>query len=78
MVAWCAGFWWIFPILFLLMILGCVFMMRRCSCMPSWRASGGFGSRSSNDAMEILKKRYALGEIDRKQYEEMKKKIAER
>ena len=30
---------------------------------------------SPEDSMEILKKRYALGEITKKQYEEMRKNI---
>jgi uncharacterized membrane protein len=29
----------------------------------------------SNSAMEILEKRYALGEIDREEYEEKKKEL---
>ena len=46
----------------------------------------GFGSRSTNDklpigfsdsAMEILDKRYALGEIDKEEYEEKKTAIGQ-
>jgi uncharacterized membrane protein len=65
--------WWIFPIL---MIALCFLMMRgrRGSMMC------GFGSRtdeshrisSSDSATYILDKRYALGEINKEEYEEKK------
>jgi len=44
--------------------------------MSGWRYSGKGSRRFSTDsAEEILNKRYALGEIDEKKYEEMKNKI---
>jgi putative membrane protein len=68
--------WWIWP---LVMIALCYFMMRgrRGSMMC------GFGSRDtdsgpikdSDSAMEILDKRYALGEINREEYEEKKQAL---
>jgi len=69
-------FWWIFPIV---MIALCFFMMRgRKGSMMR-----GFGSRSgesdhikpSDSAMDILDKRYALGEISRGEYEEKKRAL---
>ena len=74
--AFWAGFewWWIFP---LVMIVLCFFMMRR----RGGSMMCGFGSRSAHDtlpigssdsAMEILDKRYALGEIGKEEYEEKK------
>ncbi|UFS70621.1 SHOCT domain-containing protein [Geomonas sp. RF6] len=72
----CTGFWWVYPLLFFL-VMG-FFMMRGCGCMSGW---GGRGQRrdpnSAIAAEEILKRRYALGEIDLERFEEMKKKIAE-
>ncbi len=73
----CAGFWWIIPLFIFIMIIACIFMMRGCSCMSGWRFQGGRSRRFSGDsAEEILNKRYALGEIDRKQYEEIKERIS--
>ena len=69
-------YWWLFP---LVMIILCVFALsgRRGSIMC------GFGSRgtpnhkisNSNSAMEILDKRYALGELDKKEYEETRRAL---
>ncbi len=71
-----AGFWWLIPLFIFIMIIACVFMMRGCSCMSGSRYPGGRSRRFSADSPEeILKKRYALGEIDRKQYEEIKERI---
>jgi uncharacterized membrane protein len=63
-----ASFWWIFPIFIFVMIIACIFMMRGCSCMSGRRSFRRF---SDDSPEEILKKRYALGEIDRKEYEEI-------
>jgi uncharacterized membrane protein len=72
----CAGFWWIFPIFIFILIIACIFMMRGCSCMSGWHSPGGrTGWFSADMAEEILNKRYALGEIDQKEYEEIKNKI---
>ncbi len=66
--------WWLFP---LVMIVLCYFMMRRG--MGSMMC--GFGSRgadtrrikASDSAMDILDKRYVLGEINKEEYEEKKR-----
>lgn len=75
---WCAGLWWLCPLLFLLFVLICFFMMRGCGCMSAWRGDRrSDGSNPNESAEEILKRRYAQGEIDLARFEEMKKKISE-
>jgi uncharacterized membrane protein len=60
-------YWWIFP---LLMIFLCFFMMR--GCMGVMRA----GDTKKDTALHILQKRYARGEINRHEYEEIKASIS--
>ena len=68
------SFWWVFP---LAMFILCIFMMRgRKGPMTC-----GFGTAKDNrkaydgseTAMDILDKRYALGEINDEEYEEKKR-----
>jgi putative membrane protein len=72
-------YWWIFP---LVMIALCVFMMWRgmgMGCMMRGMQSQGekerWGNVPSESALDILNKRYALGEIGKEEYEEKKKAI---
>jgi putative membrane protein len=71
------GWWWIFPIA---MIVLCVFMMRgRTGCMTGWstyrRATTTPAIVPSDSAREILDKRYALGEINKEEYQEKRRDI---
>ena len=74
----CFSFWWIIPIF---MMILCFFMMR-----GRWGSTMcGFGPRNfdntqakgSDTAIEILDKRYALGEIEKEEYEEKKRTLTD-
>ncbi len=75
------GGWIIFPIIIMVIMMVFMFMMMS--------RRGGFGSRrdgpeyrthssetqESETPLEILKKRYAKGEIGKEEYEEMKREL---
>jgi uncharacterized membrane protein len=61
------GFMWVVPLLFLAVFLFCMRGM-------FGRGFGGGNSRTQSDnAHEILNKRFAMGEISKDEYEDMKK-----
>ncbi len=68
------SWWWfmpIFPILFFGLIIWAVVAMIRGVSQP-----GSSDSSKAESALEVLKKRYARGEIDKEEYEEKKKDLA--
>ena len=71
-------FWWIIP---LVMMFLCFLMMRRqqgsMMCGFGRYPHGSGNARSSESALDILNKRYALGEIDKTEYDEKKKGLME-
>lgn len=77
------GGWWIFPIVMpLVMVVVLVtvlyFVFGRGGFRPPWWSdSDGPSShpKDSETAMEVLKKRYAKGEITREEFEQVKKDL---
>jgi len=71
-------FGWILQILFLVLIIwGIVYLLRHGGYMGGCGPMGGHGHKhgGSEDAMGILKSRYAKGEITKDEFEKMKKDI---
>lgn len=69
---WSMGFGWIFMVLFwILLIVGTVALVKWIfSATPG---QGAPLAPARRDALEILRERYARGEIDREEYEERKR-----
>jgi putative membrane protein len=66
---WGMGFGWIFMVLFwALIIMGIVFLIKLVS-------GGSKAGKKEETALDILKKRYAKGEIGREEFEEKKKDL---
>jgi putative membrane protein len=71
MMGWGGGFWWIFPFLMMLFVIGvCVFFLTR---MPWGHAHG-----PASAALQILAERFAKGEISKEEYEEKRTLIGRR
>ncbi len=68
------SWWWFMPIFMILfwglVIWGVVALVRSLS------GPRGSDSSKADSALEVLKKRYARGEIDKEEYEEKKKDLA--
>ncbi len=70
MVGWNMGVWMVFNLVFwILVIVGIVLLV-------VWVGQKAVGSRTEESALEILKKRYARGEMSKAEYEEKKRDLA--
>lgn len=74
-------FWggmWLFPILILVVMVVIVYLIfGRVGYRPPWDNQNRhlYYHSESNTALEILKNRYAKGEITKEEFEQMKKNI---
>ena len=73
------GFWWVFPMIMVFMIIACVAMLllgHRAGGggLPHWRPSR-FPGDPTYSALQILNERFAKGEIQKQEYEERKAAI---
>ena len=76
------GGWWMFPMMMpLFMLIFAVFIIygvfgRGSVRPPWWRNDSSSNSQGAETPIEILKKRYAKGEISREEFEQMKRDLA--
>jgi len=64
---WGMGWWWIIGLIVLIVIIWIV--------AKSMSQNTGSTQRPEKSALDILKERYAKGEIDKKEFEERKKDL---
>lgn len=70
------GFGGFFMMVFwILIIIGLIFMVK---WLVQTKENGREGVKAGSRAIEILKKRYASGEIDKSQFETMKRDLADK
>ena len=74
---WHWGGMWIFPLIMFAVMIIIIFLFSRGGCRPPWWGPGGHCREGgeTDSALEILKKRYAKGEITKEEFEQMKKDI---
>jgi putative membrane protein len=76
MMGWDYGMGWFWSIIMVVfwiaVIVGIIFLIR---WLVISSRTGGHVARSEDSPLEILKRRYARGEIDRQEFEEKKKDL---
>ena len=62
------GYWWIFPLIMIAMMVLCFFVMKRhggpMMCGTGFRRSDGHCENSSTRPLDILNRKHAQGEIN--------------
>ena len=75
-----SGMWWIFPLIMcIVMVVFFSLMGGKRGFRPPWMRDSdehqATESTESETSLEILKKRYAKGEIDKEEFEQMKRDL---
>ena len=72
------GFWWVFPLIMVFVIIACIAMLllgyRAGVGVPHWGPGRSSGDPSYS-ALQILNERFAKGEIQKQEYEEKRNAI---
>jgi len=74
---WMGGMW-IFPIIMIVVMIAVIYLIfGRGNFRPPWYGSDQYRgmSKESESALDILKKRYAKGEITKDEFEQVKRDI---
>ena len=69
------GGWWIFPVICIIVMFFFFTMFRRGGFRPPWGQNSDRHHSESKDSetpIDILKKRYAKGEITKEEFDQMK------
>ena len=72
------GGMFIFPVIMLVIMLAFIYLIfGGGNFRPPWQDSGQppYAGRESDNALDILRKRYARGEISREEFEQMKRDL---
>ena len=69
------GWWWFMPIIMIPFWVLVIWVIMAWVSGVSRRSTSDSDSNSSDSALEVLKRRYARGEISKREYEEKKKDL---
>lgn len=75
MMSWGFGFGWIFMLLFWGLVIWAIFALVRGATGRSCCGHNHGEHKPSNNALDILKERYAKGEINKEEFEAKKKDL---